>query len=231
MKSVGWFAIDQVLGTVGVAASAPLIFFQFCNLLLVFGWTYPVLHRYPILSENPYFPVQITLGLMLGLMVGSCARRPSMLWIWVLPLLLLCYAVAEIPTISPLLSSMLLQSGATHSRLSHYFGWGCQPRDRCIDQLLVTMPFYASVAFSVGALSGQQMDKHGWIKPQWRLRLVLAVAIVFLVAPLVDLGLSLRVGWYWSYPLVVGVPIAIGAYLVALAFRTRRQIASSDGAW
>jgi len=33
----------------------------------------------------------------------------------------------------------------------HYFGWGCRPKERCIDQLVITMPFYASVAYSLGA--------------------------------------------------------------------------------
>jgi hypothetical protein len=29
--------------------------------------------------------------------------------------------------------------------------WGCQVKYRCEDQLLITMPFYASAAYSIGA--------------------------------------------------------------------------------
>jgi hypothetical protein len=135
MKTLLWFATDQFVATVGVAYSAPLLYGQIANLTLVIGWTYPALHRYLILTENPYFPVQITIGLILGWLMGTSLQRRSMLWVWVLPFLFLCYAVAYLPTISPLLPSMLLHAGVTQSRLSHYFGWGCQLKDRCMDQL------------------------------------------------------------------------------------------------
>src|ERR1019366_772762 len=150
MKTMLWFVADQFVATVGVAFSAPLLLAQVSNLMSAVGWKYFTLHRYLILSENPYFPVQITIGLILGWLTGSCLQRRSMLWVWVLPFLFLCYAIVNIPTISPLLPSVLLHSGVTQSRLSHYFGRGCQPKNRCLDQLLITMPFYASSAYSIG---------------------------------------------------------------------------------
>lgn len=71
-----------------------------------------------------------------------------MLWIWVVPSAILAYAFV----ITNLNSSVLFHHDSIQERLSYYFGWGCKPREHCIAQLLITMPFYASVAYSLGAL-------------------------------------------------------------------------------
>ena len=85
---------------------------------------------------------------------SRCSRQfnhRSMLWIWILPLAILIYAFAATPTLSPW-ASILARPDTVQSRFSYYFGWGCQPRARCLDQLLITMPFYALGAYSFGAL-------------------------------------------------------------------------------
>jgi hypothetical protein len=74
-----------------------------------------------------------------------------MLWIWILPLAILIYACAVTPALNAW-QSVLARPHTVQYRLSYYFGWGCQPQARCLDQLLITMPFYASVAYSLGAL-------------------------------------------------------------------------------
>jgi hypothetical protein len=226
-KKILWFATDQFVATWGIGFSAPLLLSQFSNFMLLFGWKYLGLHRYLILSENPYFPVQITLGLILGWLMGSSLQRRSMLWVWVLPFLFLCYAIANLPTISPLLPSMLLHAGVTQSRLSHYFGPGCQLKDRCMDQLLVTMPFYASGAYSIGALLARKLHKGRRSETQTQFVFMLSVGIIFLVAAAIDLIISSRQGWHWSYPLIFATPTAMGVYLVLLALNMRRQIAAS----
>jgi hypothetical protein len=104
-----------------------------------------------VLTENPFYPVQIIVGLYFGWLLGRRFNHRSMLWIWILPLAILIYAFAATPTHSPW-ASILARPDTVQSRLSYYFGWGCQLRARCLDQLLITMPFYASVAYSFGAL-------------------------------------------------------------------------------
>jgi hypothetical protein len=101
-----------------------------------------------ILTETPFFPAQITLGLYSGWWLGRRFQHRSMVWVWVIPGLILCYALVAGPNLSPQPTSVLMHSGGT---LSHYFGWGCQPKDRCLDQLVITMPFYAATAYSLGA--------------------------------------------------------------------------------
>jgi len=104
-----------------------------------------------VLTENPFYPVQIVAGIYLGWLLGRRFNHKSMLWVWILPLAILIYAFAATPTLSPW-ASILEQPNTVKSRLSYYFGWGCQPRARCLDQLVITMPFYASVAYTFGAL-------------------------------------------------------------------------------
>jgi hypothetical protein len=106
----------------------------------------PLFH---ILTETPYFPAQIALGFWSGWFLGKRFRHRSMTYVWVLPLLVLGYAMVAIPTLSPEFTSVLTHQ---QSPFSHYFGWGCQPKNGCIDQLVTTMPFYAAASYSLGAL-------------------------------------------------------------------------------
>jgi|SRR6516164_11276104 len=59
------------------------------------------------------------------------------------------FAAIPLPSES---ASIFGRSATVQNRLSFYFGWGCQPRAHCLVQLMITMPFYASVAYSLGAL-------------------------------------------------------------------------------
>src|SRR5262249_10124539 len=104
----------------------------------------------------PFYPVQIAIGLYLGWLIYRRFQHRSMLWVWILPLALLTYAFIAVPTLSPARSSILLRPNTLQSRLSYYFGTGCKPRDRCLNQLVLTMPFYASIAYSLGAWLAQK---------------------------------------------------------------------------
>jgi hypothetical protein len=103
-----------------------------------------------ILTENPFYPVQIFTGLYVGWRIGRRYQHKSMLLIWILPLVILFYALAVVPVLE--WTSILSMPRTLSERLSFYFGTGCRLRRRCLDQLLITMPFYVSVAYSLGAL-------------------------------------------------------------------------------
>jgi hypothetical protein len=147
------FAVHEFVGMWGIA------FFAGVGLASVFdfvpdfgGWKPSMRFIHWLLTENPFYPVQILAGLYLGWLLGRRFQHRSMLWIWVLPLAVLCYALIAVPILVPAWTSILARPSTIRSRLSYYFGWGCQPRAHCIDQLLITMPFYASAAYSLGAL-------------------------------------------------------------------------------
>lgn len=148
VNSVLVFAFHQMLGTWGIAFFAYYLGSSIFELLGVLGRTYSMRSLHWILTETPFFPVQVILGLYFGWLLGRRFKYRAMLWVWIIPALILCYAVVAVPTLTPQATSVLAQTGGP---LSHYFGWGCQPKDRCLDQLLITMPFYVAVAYSIGA--------------------------------------------------------------------------------
>src|SRR3989442_6313212 len=106
-----------------------------------------------ILTNTPFFPIQIAVGAYFGWKLYLRWAHRSMLWVWILPGALLTYAVIAIPTFSPWSTSP--ETGP----LSHYFWWGCQADYRCYDQLTFTEPFYTSVAYSLGALWASRKSK------------------------------------------------------------------------
>jgi len=152
VKSLVVFVFHQFVGTWGIAFLAAFGLSSLFDVLPdIHGWKPSMRFVHWLLTENPFYPVQILTGLYFGWLLGRRFQHRSMLWIWVLPLAILTYCFIATALLSPW-ASMLLRPESVRARLSFYFGSGCQPRDRCIDQLLITMPFYASVAYSLGAL-------------------------------------------------------------------------------
>lgn len=126
-KGIWWaFPFHQILSTVGVIAVAGLLTFILSSSTRA-RW---------ILTETPYFPVQIALALLIGFVLPRFLRHWLMYWVWVIPFLILC--VSFILTPLPLAG-----------RFGRYFGWDCRPEFRCFVQLAVTLPFYTAMAYSL----------------------------------------------------------------------------------
>jgi hypothetical protein len=157
LKSVLVFVMHQFIGTWGTAFVAYFLGASRRDLLVQLGWHPSMRSFYWILSETPYYPVQIVLGLYFGVLLGRRLHHFSMVWVWVLPLVLLFLAVGTNFTLIPEWTSVLERFGTGQSRWSHYFGWGCRPSNHCLDQLEITMPFYVAVAYSIGGLSAQKL--------------------------------------------------------------------------
>jgi hypothetical protein len=154
VKSVLIFLMHQLISTEGVVVFAAILGTTMFEILRQVGLPVQMRFVHWILTETPYFPVQIGLGFFWGWLLGRRFRHGSMVWVWILPGVLLTYVVAEVRTITPDLTSVLGQSA---NPFSHYFGWGCQPKNRCLDQILVTLPFYSAIAYSLGGWIGQRM--------------------------------------------------------------------------
>ncbi len=101
-----------------------------------------------ILTENPYYPVQITIALIAGFAVGNIRGIPFTRWMWVLPLVLLLGAMIFVH----------LPEGQT--RLNHFFGWGGLPQFHQGDETVFTLPFYVSIAYSATAFLAQWRRQH-----------------------------------------------------------------------
>jgi hypothetical protein len=148
LKSALTFVMHQFLGTWGVAMFAYYLGILTVDFMGVLRLPHAMRPLHWILTETPFFPVQIVLALYSGWYLSRRLEHKSMVWIWVLPGLILSWAVT---TMAVQLSSVFALSGGA---FSHYFGTGCRPKDHCLDQLLITMPFYTAIAYSVGARLG-----------------------------------------------------------------------------
>jgi hypothetical protein len=152
IKSLLVFVFHQVVGTWGIAILAAFALFGLFDVLTAISpWKPPMRAVHWVLTENPFYPAQIVVGLYFGWLLGRRFQHKCMLWIWVVPSAILAFAFLVTSLSSPH-PSVLFHSDSVQARLSFYFGWGCKPREHCIVQLFITMPFYASVAYSLGAL-------------------------------------------------------------------------------
>jgi hypothetical protein len=180
IRIIASFIVHQVVGTWGVAVTVPFLVVFVGDFLRLFGKTIPMRNFHWILTETGYFPLQIAFALFLGWLLGRDLRRQSMLWIWVLPFAILCYAVAAVPTVSPFPIPPTLQSGIGQSRFLHYFGSGCVAEHRCLDQIIITMPFYTATSYSIGTLLATRIPQDSQLAKAIRFWASLTLGLVFL---------------------------------------------------
>jgi hypothetical protein len=225
MKSVLTFVLHQFIATYGVSFTAPVVFSLGFKILYLFGHTYPRRDFYSIVSETPYFPVQIVFALVLGWLLGRSLQHRVMLWLWVLPLLVLCYEMIAVPLPVSEKTSILAGSFPGGSLLSHYFGWGCRPANHCFDQVLITLPFYSALAYSIGTFLARTRAEASQF-PNRKLFLgVAATGSVIVLAIIVDLIVSIQqTGWHRTYWLILVTPVGLGTYLLVVASTIRRQM-------
>jgi len=135
------FALHQFIGTLGVGFIAYMIGYSTFKLLGQVSNRISMRDLYWILTETRYYPVQIVFGFWYGWWLGRRWHHHSMVWVWVLPFAILCYAIGTNFTGIPEWASAVADSLPGQSGLSHYFGSGCHPSNHCLDQLIITMPF------------------------------------------------------------------------------------------
>lgn len=110
----------------------------------LWGRIFRVRDIYPLMTASPYYPIQILVGVLWGWLRGFVTRERMMLWVWVCPLAVLVIAIlarADTYPSSVMPGSMLSEYSSIRS---YFFGWGCRPRNGCIEQIGTTLPFYAS---------------------------------------------------------------------------------------
>jgi hypothetical protein len=155
-KRLAVFLVHQLIGTWGIGVAAPLALILCSDIVRVFGVAVYMRGVHRILTETPYFPVQVLFGLFLGWLLARFLPHRSMLWVWIVPLGVLCCAVIAFPWTGQLTIPQYAGLSSS-SRFAHFFGWGCSPRNRCLDQLMITMPLYSASAYSLGAWLARKM--------------------------------------------------------------------------
>jgi hypothetical protein len=89
------------------------------------------------LFNRPACPIQIAIGFTIGLLFNRHMRSRSAIFAWIPAALCLLVDVRA-----------YMQIGGLHYLGDHLFGTNC---GECIERFFVVSPFYASVAYSVGA--------------------------------------------------------------------------------
>jgi hypothetical protein len=212
----------QFLATMGVLLWALVLTNVALEIPKLWGRVFLMSDLWRVLSVAPYYPVQIVIGVMCGWLVRQRFGHKVMLWVWVFPLFsLVCAMLAETPTYTS-----VIVPGATlpayASKLSHFFGSGCRLEDHCYDQTGFTLPFYAAVAYSVGA----------WFAQRFPIRSRSIRGVIFVVVGAIGISVLLETaisavayfgqGWSWLVMLVACVQAAMGVSLIFFALRAGR---------
>lgn len=155
------FLAHQFVSTLGIGFIVALLAASTEEIVQQVSWQPLRIAWFRVFEYRPYFPLHIAIGLAVGYQLAQRWTSRLMVYVWFLPVLLLAYAMLAIPTLTPDFTPRMIWSGVNQSPLAHYLGWGCQIRERCFDQILITMPFYAAAAYSLGALLGQRAIARG----------------------------------------------------------------------
>jgi hypothetical protein len=145
------FVVHQIVATEGVIWFTVLSVFILRRAIVVISGSedsQALRGIHWLMVGNPVFPVHVVVALWIGYKFFARFPQTVMFWVWVLPCFVLTYAVVMIPTLSPWSASVLNQH---QGRFAHYFGLGCRSDDFCFDQFTITLPFYTSVAYTIGA--------------------------------------------------------------------------------
>jgi len=138
--------LHLIVSTVGVILLAALSAFTLTSVLHPIFPTIGSRTASWILTETPYFPVQIVTGLLLGFQLGRRYDHAVMLWTWVVPASLISLLILFAP-LSP-----VVVSGVAITPIQHFLGSACLPQNHCFEQVGFTLLLYAAGAYSVGAL-------------------------------------------------------------------------------
>lgn len=121
-----------------LAASTVALWFSagfFANTVIKRLWGHEVMVD---LLLRPYYPLLIGFGILTGYLTRSRWKHLATPWVWILTGVYLLYGI----------TSWLRVGYGLEDTLKHFFGRNCWPS--CQDQYEWTLPFYGSLAYSLG---------------------------------------------------------------------------------
>jgi hypothetical protein len=145
-----YFLGHLALSTLGVGVVAAVLTYSVVLSLHPFFPSLGTRTVHWILTETPYFPVQIVVGLLWGFQLGRRYQHRVMLWTWVVPALAIICLILFVPLPS------VVVSGVELTKAGHFFGRGCLPQNHCFEWAL-TVLLYAAAAYSIGAFAARML--------------------------------------------------------------------------
>ena len=122
----------------------------------------------------------------------------------------------------------LVEALPTEPSEKNYFGWGCRPADHCLDQLVITLPFYSSLAYSMGVALARKTLGFASSQSEAHLRALWVFGLIVLGAVVIDLAISTKVsGWQPGYLLAAATPTGVGVLLLYAGSTLHRQPVSN----
>jgi len=147
-----WFLVHLLIGSIGVLVASGLVAYSIVLPLHSFLPSVGEGTAHWILTETPYFPLQILVGLLLGFQLGRRYGHSVMLWTWTVPALTIALLILFAP-LRP-----VVVSGVEITGTRRFFGWNCLPQNHCFEQVGATLPFYSCLAYSVGAFFARMIS-------------------------------------------------------------------------
>lgn len=141
-----------IISTFGVGVAAAVLTYSVVLPLHQFFQSLNSRTAHWILTETPYFPVQIVVGLLWGFQLGRRYRHRVMLWTWIVPALAIAFLILFVP-LPP-----VVVSGVEITKTEHFFGGGCLPQNHCFEWPL-TVLLYAAAAYSLGAFAAHRLPQ------------------------------------------------------------------------
>jgi hypothetical protein len=218
--------IHQLSATFGVILWAAVLTGALLQIPRLWGHVFYQKDVYFLLSGSPYFPIEVSVGLMWGWLVGGQFRQRAALWVWVFPLFALCWALLEAPATYTSIIIPGAELPVYTSKLSHFFGRGCRLEDRCIDEFGITLPFYTSVAYSVGVFLANRLAFRSRLGSNIQFCVLLATGVLLLadtVFGLVRMSAILHGPWKWILLPSGTIEAGMGTVLILFALRMRRK--------
>jgi len=140
-----WLILHFCIAAIGVPIAAAVLAY---SVLLPLHQFFPSVGSrtvHWILTETPYFPLQIFVGLLWGFQLSRRYRHVAMFWTWSIP----ATAMVLLVLFTPL--RPVVVSGIEVTGFSRFFGSSCLPQNHCFEQVAITLPFYSASAYSLGA--------------------------------------------------------------------------------
>ena len=145
------FVLHQLLSTLVVMPLAAFLTFAAAPLFRPFLASPLNVHQVSAaLTETPGFPIQVVLGFIVGATLGCWLKQKPAQWVWLLPVTVLAILFFTLPVST-------LEHSSFFERIHYFFGTGCQPSQRCFDQIVTTGPTLAAVSYSLGSFLGMRL--------------------------------------------------------------------------
>ena len=155
---LGCLIFLYVLATVSAAAGPAMILgFAFFSLKPVIAAVQPsFMHHRNAILFHPFFPLQATVGLLLGYVNARKWNSKLQVLTWCIPVIFFAYGSIRWLNGASVLASW---SERASTWTNHFLGYGCIA-PICYDQFIFTLPLLSAIAYSLGA-SFARLTHHG----------------------------------------------------------------------